>query len=45
MPLRSGSSKAAFSHNVSSEIKAGKRRDIALAIAYRMKRKKKSNDR
>lgn len=38
MPLESGSSKAAFGHNVSEERKAGKPEDQAVAIAYATKR-------
>lgn len=34
MPLRSGKSKAAFSHNVEVEIEAGKPQKQAVAIAY-----------
>lgn len=34
MPLESGSSKAAFSHNVATEVEAGKPQDQAVAIAY-----------
>jgi hypothetical protein len=34
MPLESGSSRAAFSHNVATEIKAGKPQRQAVAIAY-----------
>ncbi len=35
MPLRSGKSKAAFSHNVEVEISAGKPQKQAVAIAYK----------
>lgn len=35
MPLRSGKSKKAFSHNVEVEIEAGKPKKQAVAIAYR----------
>lgn len=38
MPLEHSASKEAFSRNVSAEIRAGKPRDQALAIAYRIKR-------
>lgn len=38
MPLQSGSSKAAFSHNVAAEVKAGKPQKQAVAIAYSKKR-------
>lgn len=41
MPLKKGKSKKTFSHNVRKEIKAGKSRKQALAIAYSMKRKSK----
>lgn len=34
MPLESGKSKAAFSHNVATEISAGKSQKQAVAIAY-----------
>jgi hypothetical protein len=34
MPLESGTSKAAFSHNVATEVKAGKPDKQAVAIAY-----------
>ena len=39
MPLMSGKSEKAFSHNVSTEMHHGRPQDQALAIAYRMKRK------
>ncbi len=35
MPLEKGSSKAAFSHNVKTEVNAGKPQKQAVAIAYR----------
>jgi hypothetical protein len=38
MPLQKGKSKAAFSHNVSTEMHAGKPQNQALAIAYSEKR-------
>lgn len=38
VPLESGSSKAAFSHNISEERKAGKPEDQAVAIAYSKQR-------
>lgn len=38
MPLQHSSSKEAFSRNVAAERRAGKPRDQALAIAYRIKR-------
>lgn len=41
MPLEHGKSKAAFGHNVGAEIKAGKPRAQALAIAYSVKRHNK----
>lgn len=34
MPLEKGKSEAAFSHNVSTEVKAGKPQKQAVAIAY-----------
>lgn len=39
MPLKKGKSKKAFEHNVRAEIKAGKSKKQALAIAYSVKRK------
>ena len=36
MPLETGKSKAAFAHNVATEIKAGKPQKQAVAIAYRV---------
>jgi len=42
MPLVKSSSKKAFKTNVSREIKAGKSRKQALAIAYSVKRKYKN---
>ena len=41
MPLKKGKSKKTFEHNVKQEIKAGKSKRQALAIAYSMKRKSK----
>lgn len=38
MPLESGDSKEAFSHNVATEMKAGKPQKQAVAIAYSKKR-------
>jgi len=38
MPLEKGKSQAAFSHNVETEIKAGKPQKQAVAIAYATKR-------
>lgn len=39
MPLKKGKSKKTFQHNVRKEIKAGKSKKQAVAIAYAMKRK------
>ncbi len=39
MPLQSGKSKVAFSHNVAAEMHAGKPQKQAVAIAYSEKRK------
>lgn len=41
MPLKRGTSKKAFEHNVRAEMKAGKSQKQALAIAYSMKRRSK----
>ena len=41
MPLKKGKSKKTFEHNVRQEIKAGKSKKQALAIAYSIKRKSK----
>lgn len=38
MPLESGKSRAAFSHNVETEMKAGKPQRQAVAIAYAKRR-------
>ena len=38
MPLESGKSKAAFSHNVATEMNAGKKQSQAVAIAYSKQR-------
>lgn len=38
MPLKKGTSKSAFSHNVKAEIKAGKSQKQAVAIAYSVKK-------
>lgn len=38
MPLETGKSKAAFSHNVATEMNAGKPQEQAVAIAYKEKR-------
>ena len=35
MPLKSGSSSKVISSNIETEIEAGKRPDVAKAIAYR----------
>lgn len=39
MPLEHGKSKTAFSHNVATEMRAGKPQKQAVAIAYSEKRK------
>lgn len=44
MPLSTGKSKAAFSHNVEVEVKAGKPQKQAVAIAYSKKREAKDVD-
>lgn len=41
MPLQKSKSEKAFKHNVKQEIKAGKSKRQALAIAYSVKRKSK----
>ena len=41
MPLEKGKSKKAFSHNVATEVKAGKPIKQAVAIAYSEKKSKK----
>lgn len=41
MPLKQSSSKKAFKENVKKEIKAGKSKKQAVAIAYSVKRKNK----
>lgn len=41
MPLKQSSSKKAFKENVKKEIKAGKSKKQAVAIAYNVKRKNK----
>ena len=38
MPLKHSSSKKAFESNLKAELKAGKEKDQALAIAYQVKR-------
>jgi hypothetical protein len=39
MPLQHSTSKKAFEHNVRAEMKAGKPRNQAVAIAYSVQRK------
>jgi len=39
MPLVKGGSKRAIGTNIATEIKHGKRKDVAVAIAYRIARK------
>jgi len=34
MPLKSGKSKAVIAHNIAVERRSGKRKDVAVAIAY-----------
>lgn len=41
MPLKSGKSKKVFAENLKTELKHGKKKDQALAIAYSQKRKSK----
>lgn len=41
MPLKKSSSKKAFEHNLKAEMRAGKPKRQALAIAYNIKRKSK----
>ncbi len=41
MPLKSGKSKAAFKSNVAAEVRAGKPRAQAAAIAYSVQRRTK----
>lgn len=43
MPLDKSGTKEAFSRNVATEIRSGKPRDQALAIAFRVKREKRAN--
>lgn len=45
MPLQKSSSKKAFKENVKAEIRAGKPQKQAVAIAYSVQRKAKSNKR
>jgi 8-oxo-dGTP pyrophosphatase MutT (NUDIX family) len=44
MPLETGKSKAAFSHNVKTEVVAGKPQKQAVAIAYREAGEKQAKD-
>lgn len=41
MPLKQSSSKKAFKENIRAEVKAGKPRKQAVAIAYSVQRKNK----
>lgn len=41
MPLKKGTSKKIFEENLKKELKAGKSKKQALAIAYSVKRKSK----
>lgn len=41
MPLKRGKSKKTISKNIGTEIKAGKRPDVAAAIAYNTARESK----
>lgn len=41
MPLRRGRSKKTVSKNIATEVKAGKRPDVAAAIAYNTARQSK----
>jgi type II secretory pathway component PulF len=45
MPLKHGSSKATFSHNVAAEVKSGVPVKQAVAIAYAEKRKAEAKKR
>lgn len=45
MPLKKSTSKAAFKHNVKAELRAGKPRKQALAIAYSTQRRARSKRR
>lgn len=42
MPLEQSGSRAALGHNIAKEVKAGKPKDQAIAIAYNVKRKNES---
>jgi hypothetical protein len=44
MPLETGKSNAAFSHNVETEVAAGKPQKQAVAIAYREAGEKQAKD-
>lgn len=41
MPLKKSATKSAFSHNVKAEMKAGKPKKQAVAIAYSVQREAK----
>lgn len=41
MPLKKSSTQKAFKSNLKQELKSGKKKDQALAIAYSVKRKAK----
>lgn len=44
MPLETGSSREAMSHNIATEVKAGKPQKQAVAIAYSVAKKDKIDD-